>query len=124
MVVVDVQIRNDFARNVVSLGIQQVFFNRPQLNIPIHRIVQRGTMRLRRFLCDMRDHPFFGQVNIAGILMHFAAQQREQARFTATVRPDQADFVSGENGEVGRFDETLGTSGEGEIGDSDHWDFN
>ena len=77
MIVMHVEIGNDFAGNVIRLGIQQLFFDSAQLHITVHRVIECGAVRLRRLLRHMGNYPLFGNVNVAGVLMHLAAQQRE-----------------------------------------------
>jgi len=45
------------------------------------------------------DDPARRQIEIAGVLMQFIAQQREQAGFAGTVGADQTDLPAGINGQ-------------------------
>ena len=84
-----------FAAIVLALGAGEFHFHRAQLGIAVERIIESRAMTLRRFLRDMRNHPFARHIQLARVLMQLPAQEREQARFAAAVRPDQADFVAG-----------------------------
>ena len=54
--------------------------------------------------------------------MQLAAQQREEARLAAAVGADEADLLSGVDGQVGAVEQALGAARENEVGDAQHCD--
>ena len=71
---------------------------------------------MRGLLRDVRDDPFGGNFKLTHILMNLVTQQRKQARFTRAIRPDQANFMAGKQGEIGAHNQLLDAASQGEIG--------
>ena len=69
--------------------------------------LDRRTLERGGLLRHVRDRPAGRQLEVAAVGVELAAQQREQARFPAAVRPDDTDPLAGMEREIGGFEEHL-----------------
>ncbi len=120
-----VQQRERFA---VSFGVavggalhrREIALDRAQLAVAVEHELDRGRRRRRGFLRDVGDRPRGRQLDVPGILVQFAEDQREQARLAAAVRADQADPVSGVDRQARAVEQALGAACQNEVADADH----
>ena len=87
--------------------------------IAIEHELERGRRNRGRLLCHVGNRPGGGQLDVARIGVEFAAQEREQARLAATVRPDEPRLVPCVHREIGAFEQAHCAAGEREIRDAD-----
>src|SRR5258708_35633541 len=59
-------------------------------------------------------------MDVAGVGVQSAGQEREEARLPRAVRADQADLVAGIERDVGAFEQRLGAAAERDSGEADH----
>jgi hypothetical protein len=62
--------------------------------ITIHHVIQGGTLRARRFLCDMRNTHLLLQADTARVGFQYALDHGEQTGLASTVGTSQTDFLS------------------------------
>ena len=105
---------------VGGLGLREPALDLPQLAVAVEHELDRGRGDRRRFLRDVGDRPARGQRDRARVGQDLAANEREQARLAAAVRPDQPRLVPGVERERRAFEQPLGATGEGEVGDAQH----
>ena len=74
----------------------------------------------RRLLRDRGDAPVPWHVAVAGFRVQLAAQQREEARLAAAVRPDEADAPARMDLERRVLDQSARTAGEGQVLELNH----
>jgi hypothetical protein len=102
------------------LGVGELALGAPQPLVAVYdeldcRAVERG-----RLLGDVGDRPPRRQLDVAGIRVQLATEEREQARLPAAVRADHADALAGMNGEVRAVEQELGAAAERQFAQRDH----
>ena len=105
---------------LAQLGSPQRRLDLAQLDVAVEHEIERGPRDGGRLLRDVRDRPARRQVDVAGLLVELAAQQREQARLAAAVRADEADAVARVHGQRGAIEQAQRAAGERQVGESDH----
>ncbi len=88
----------------------QIRLNLAQVHVAVEHVIDGEAVEGIDLLAHMRDAPVRRQVAVAGVLAELAAQQGEQARLAGAVGADQADFLSGVQGEFGTFQQALGAT--------------
>jgi hypothetical protein len=83
-----------------------------QLGIAVEHILERGLRDTGRLLQNTRYMNVRGQLQIAGLGLHFAGKQVEQGRLAATVRTDDPDTLPGVKGEIDAGGKDAGAAGE------------
>ena len=78
-----------------------------QFGVAIEHIFDRELVGGRRLLRHVRHDQTWLDLEVAGILMQFAQQQREQAGFAAAVGAGDADFLAAIEGQTGVFEQYL-----------------
>ena len=91
-----------------------------QFAVAVLHEVDRRQVDRGRFLRDVGDGPGGGQRDVAGVGQELAANQREQARLAAAVRPDETDLVPRMHGERRTVQQPFRAAGEGEVGEAEH----
>ena len=91
-----------------------------QGGVAVERIGERGLVDGRGFLRHVGDLPRRRHGEITGVRMQFAEQHGKQGRLARAIRPDQAGFFAGVQGEGGLFEERLGAARETELVKADH----
>ena len=100
----------------------EVVLDGPQFDVTVDHELDGFALEHRDFLGDVRDDPGRGDRAVAGIGLELTAQQREEAGLAAAVGADDADALARMHGEVGPFEQALGTAQQGQLGDADHRD--
>ena len=91
---------------------RQLLFERAQGRVAIDDEFDRSLRARRNILRHMGDGEPPGQFQIAGFLVQFSEQQREQARLAAAVRPDHADLLAGMHSQIDAFEQQLAAARE------------
>ena len=86
-----------------------------QLVVAVQHEIERRRRDRGRFLRDVRDRPRRRQLDVAGVGVQLAAQERKQARLAAAVGADQAHLVPGVHGEARALEEALRAAGERQV---------
>ena len=74
--------------------------DRAQLGVAVEHVLDRRLIHGRRLLRHVAEDPFRRHVDIAGVRVQLAAQQREQARLTGAVCAGDADLLARKDGEI------------------------
>ena len=102
------------------LGRGELAFDRAELAVAVEHELDRRRRDRGRLLRDVRDRPRRRKLDLAGILMQLAPNEREEARFAAAVRSDEADLVPGVDRQVRAVEQPLRAAGEDEVGETQH----
>jgi hypothetical protein len=105
---------------VIVLRLVELPLRVAELEVAVLDVVERGALRGRRLLRDVRDHPPRRDVDVAGVGVQLVPQQREQARLAAAVRADQADLVARRDRERDAVEQQLVAAAERDVGDAQH----
>ncbi|CAJ0800102.1 hypothetical protein LMG18090_03947 [Ralstonia mannitolilytica] len=105
---------------VRGFGGGQAAFDVAQAGVAVERVVERAAVNCGRFLRHVGDLPGGRDGDFAAVGMQFAAQQRKQRGFAATVHADEADALTRVEGGGGVVEQHLGAALEDEVVESDH----
>ena len=73
-----------------------VALDRAQLGVAVEHVLDRRLIHGRRLLRHVPEDPFRRHVDIAGVRVQLATQQREEARFAGAVCAGDADLLARE----------------------------
>ena len=102
------------------LGVGELALGAPQRLVAVDDELDRRALERGRFLGDVGDGPAGRQLDVAGIGVQLAAEEREQARLPAAVGADHADAFAGVEGEVRAVEQELRSAAEAEFAQRDH----
>ena len=103
-----------------ALGFGELALGAPQRLVAVDDELDRRAVERGRLLRHVRDRPAGRQLDVAAVGVQLAAQEREEGRFPAAVRADDADPLAGVDGEVGGVEEQLRAAAEAELAQRDH----
>ena len=103
-----------------QLGCCQHGLGLGQRQVAVEHIVGGRLVGLGHFLRDLADAPFAGHVEVAGVSLQPAGDQREQRGLAGAIAADQSDFLAGVQRHAGVFEDDLDASAQGQVLYLDH----
>jgi hypothetical protein len=92
---------------VLGLRYRERTLELAQFGIAIEHKLDGGLIDGRRLLRNVRHHQRWLDLEVTGILMQFAEEQREQAGFAAAIGAGHADLLAAIEGQTGVFEQYL-----------------
>jgi hypothetical protein len=103
-----------------GLGGGQLGLQTPQLGIPVHDVVEGGTVRRRGLLGHVGDDRARRKGQIARVRGQVPADRGEQRGFAGTVGSDDGCFLAGMEGEIRLPEQEAVAAAQGEAGEGQH----